>query len=67
VGSDEAALRAELAREHFVIAQDKDSVLSFSARYHTGELVCAGDWVIRWSADNGKISIIGATYEEVCL
>jgi len=67
VGSDEAALRTELAREHFVVNQDKDSALSFSARYHASELVCAANWVVRWSGANKKIVSIGASYKEVCL
>jgi hypothetical protein len=67
VGSDEDALRAELVRERFVVAHDKDSALSFSARYHANELVCAADWVIRWSAINGRISDIKGSYKEVCL
>jgi hypothetical protein len=66
VGSNEAALRAELARERFVIAQDQDSALTFSARYHASELVCGADWVIRWSGVDGKIVSIGARYKEVC-
>ena len=67
LGSDEADLRAELARERFVITQDKDSALNFVARYHTNELVCASDWAIRWSRVDGNIANIEASYKEVCL
>jgi hypothetical protein len=69
VGSGEAALLAELKRERFVTSQDKDnnSGLKFAARYHANELVCAADWVIRWSAVDGRIADIKSTYKEVCL
>jgi uncharacterized protein YndB with AHSA1/START domain len=67
VDSDEAALRAELEREGFVITRDKESPFDFVARYHANELVCGADWVIRWSGADGKIANIEARYKEVCL
>jgi hypothetical protein len=67
VGSAVTALRVELERERFVIAPDTDSPLNFSARYHASELACAADWVIRWSAVDGKIANIKGSYREVCL
>jgi hypothetical protein len=67
VGSDERALRAALAGEKFVISRDRDSPFSFSANYHANELVCAADWVIRWSVFEGMIAAIGGSYKEICL
>jgi hypothetical protein len=67
VGSGETALRTELDREGFVTTRDKDSPLNFSAYYHANELVCAADWVVRWSGEEGKIANIEARYKEVCL
>jgi hypothetical protein len=67
VGSDETALRAELAREKFVVSADKDSASGFVARYHADELVCGASWVIRWSVAEAKVAAIGGTYREVCL
>lgn len=67
VGSGETLLRTELTREGFVISRDKDSPFNFSARFHASELVCAADWVIRWSAEERKIASIEARYKEVCL
>jgi hypothetical protein len=67
VGSDEAALRAELGREGFAIRRDKDLPLDSYARCHANELVCAADWVIRWNRVDGKIANIEVTYKEVCL
>jgi hypothetical protein len=67
VGSGESALRTELEREGFVTTRDKDSPFDFSARFHANELVCAADWVVRWSAVEGKIASIEARYKEVCL
>ena len=54
-------------REGFVITRDKDSPFNFFARFHASELVCAADWVIRWSGEEGKIASIEARYKEVCL
>jgi hypothetical protein len=67
VGSDETALRAELAREKFVVSADKDSPSGFVARYHADELVCGTSWVIRWSVAEAKVATIGGSYREVCL
>ena len=67
VGSDETALRAELAREKFVVSTDKDSASDFAARYHADELVCGASWVIRWSVAEAKVAAIGGTYREICL
>jgi hypothetical protein len=67
VGSGETALRTELEHEGFVTTRDNDSPFSFSARFHANELVCVADWVVRWSALEGKIANVEATYKEVCL
>jgi hypothetical protein len=67
VGSDETALRAELAREKFVVSADKDSASDFVARYHADEIVCGASWVIRWSVAEAKVAAISGIYREVCL
>jgi hypothetical protein len=67
IGSDERALRQELAKQKFVISRKPESPFSFSARYTANELVCRADWDIRWSIFGGKIESIGAGYGETCL
>jgi hypothetical protein len=67
VGSDEAALRAEVARERFVITTDRDSPTIFIATYEHNDFTCRVDWTIQWRADGGKIVDIGAKYWPTCL
>jgi hypothetical protein len=67
VGSDETTLRAELAREKFVIVREKDAPFGFSASYRANELVCRADWVIHWSVFEGKIAAVGGQFGETCL
>ena len=67
IGTDEAVLRGELAREKFVVKRDPGSPFSFTATYTANELVCRADWRIGWSEFAGKIATIGADYAEICL
>ncbi len=67
MGSDEEALRRELAKEKFVIKRMPESPFSFSARYTADELVCGAYWDIHWSVFAGKIDTIGGSYSEICL
>jgi hypothetical protein len=67
IGSDEHALRQELAKQNFVINRNPESPFSFTARYTANELVCRADWDIRWSMFGGKIESIDAGFGETCL
>ena len=73
-GSSEAALVAELRREHFKIAPitwpawSNPKGFTMQARYNgTYYLACEIDWTIEWRADAGRISVIDAGYGDVCL
>jgi hypothetical protein len=67
VGSDEAVLRAELARERFVVRAKPDPGTGFSATYEHSDFTCRVDWTILWRAEEGKIVDIGAKYWPTCL
>jgi|HubBroStandDraft_3_1064219.scaffolds.fasta_scaffold308701_2 hypothetical protein len=67
IGSDEGALRQELAKQKFIIRRKPEAPFSFSATYTASELVCRADWDIRWSMFGGKIESIGAGFGETCL
>jgi hypothetical protein len=67
VGSSEAALRAELARERFVVRPQPDSGTGFIATYEHSDFTCRVDWTIHWRAEEGKIEDIGAKYWPTCL
>jgi hypothetical protein len=62
VGSSESVLRAELARERFVVRPRSDSDTSFMATYEHSDFTCRVDWTIHWRAEEGKIEDIGAKY-----
>jgi hypothetical protein len=67
VGSDEGTLRAELARERFVIRASDDSPPTFIATYEHPDVVCRVDWTIYWHVDGGRIADISAKYRPTCL
>jgi hypothetical protein len=67
VGSSEAVLQAELARERFVVRAESASGTGFIATYEHSDFTCRVDWTIRWRAEEGKILDIGAKYWPMCL
>ena len=70
VGSDESALRTELAAEGFHIVDRDDAqtrqVHRYSADYSNANLVCREHWWVYWTADTGKITSINGDYSSVC-
>jgi hypothetical protein len=67
VGSSEAALRAELIRERFVVRAKPDPGTGFIATYEHSDFTCRVDWTIQWRAEEGTIAEIGARYWPTCL
>jgi hypothetical protein len=67
IGSDEAVLHAELARQKFAIVRDRDAPFSFSATYRSGGIACVEDWNVRWSEYAGRISDIEGHWGQTCL
>jgi hypothetical protein len=68
VGSDEEKLRAELYRESFRISETNDPHMGhqYIATYQESG-VCKVSWIVRWNADQGKITNTTAAYTQTCL
>ncbi len=67
VGSDEAILHTELARQNFAIVRDKEAPFSFSATYRSGGIACVEHWNIRWSVYAGRIANVVGHWGQTCL
>jgi hypothetical protein len=69
VGSGEAAMLAELKREHFKTETHDTSAsrYQFSALRDLPGLACRRFWTIRWNSAEGKITDIEGGYSGVCL
>lgn len=67
IGSDESAMRAELARQGFAIKQtssaERGDSRGFEAMAMTNDGVCDMTWIVDWASRDGKlIAVVGRDF-----
>jgi hypothetical protein len=69
IGSNEETLEKELREEQFVVSETSDPSSNYrhSAVYEGKDGACKESWIVRWTANEGKITATEGRFSQVCM